>query len=222
MGTMPAQARTVPARPAIGDVAAGTVIWAILLATAVWVVIFAWRPANFWLLMGAGVGALGLLALRIRGPFPLEEGMYPSDLVIGVAAAAVLYAVFALGRIGVGRLVPVASAQIGSVYVLRSQAPWWLIAVLLICVIAPGEELFWRGLVQWGLVRRLGPGLGWALATGVYGGVHIVAANPMLIVAALAAGGFWGLLYLRIGRLAPLVVSHIVWDLTVFLVLPFQ
>jgi CAAX protease family protein len=219
---MPAHARTVPARPAIGDVAAGTVIWAILLATAVWVVIFAWRPANFWLLMGAGVGALGLLALRIRGPFPLEEGMYPRDLAIGVAAAAVLYAVFALGRLAVARLVPVASAQIGSVYVLGSQAPWWLIAVLLVSVIAPGEELFWRGLVQWGLVRRLGPGLGWALATAVYGGVHIVAANPMLIVAALAAGGFWGLLYLRIGRLAPLVVSHIVWDLTVFLVLPFQ
>ncbi len=197
-------------------------IWAIVLAIAVWAVIFAWRPANFWLLMGAGAGGLGLLALRIRGPFPREEGVYPRDLALGLAAAGVLYAVFALGRIVVGRLVPVASAQIGSVYVLRSQAPWWLIAVLLICVIAPGEELFWRGLVQWGLVRRLGPALGWAVATGIYGGVHIAAANPMLIVAALAAGGFWGLLYLRIGRLAPLVVSHIVWDLAVFLVLPFQ
>jgi uncharacterized protein len=219
---MPAHARTVHARPGTGDVAAGTVIRAILLATAVWVVIFAWRPANFWLLMGAGVGALGLLALWIRGPFPREEGVYPHDLAIGVAAAAVLYAVFALGRIVVSRLVPVASTQIGSVYLLRAQTPWWLIAVLLICVIAPGEELFWRGLVQWGLVRRLGPGLGWAVATGIYGGVHIVAANPMLVVAALVAGGFWGVLYLRIGRLAPLVVSHVVWDLTVFLVLPFQ
>jgi len=219
---MPAHARTVHARPGTGDVAAGTVIWAILLATAVWAIIFAWRPANFWYLMGVGVGALGFLALRIRGPFLREEGVYLHDLAIGVAAAAVLYAVFALGRIVVSRLVPVASAQIGSVYVLRSQAPWWFIAVLLICVIGPGEELFWRGLVQWGLVRRLGPGLGWALATGIYGGVHLVAANPMLVIAALAAGGFWGLLYLRIGRLAPLVVSHIVWDLTVFLVLPFQ
>ena len=219
---MPAHARTVHARPGTGDVAAGTVIWAILLATAVWAIIFAWRPANFWYLMGVGVGALGFLALRIRGPFPWEEGVYPHDLAIGVATAAVLYAVFALGRIVVSRLVPVASAQIGSVYVLRSQAPWWFIAVLLICVIGPGEELFWRGLVQWGLVRRLGPGLGWAVATGIYGGVHLVAANPMLVVAALAAGGFWGLLYLRVGRLAPLVVSHVVWDLTVFLVLPFQ
>ncbi|HYM90444.1 MAG TPA: CPBP family intramembrane glutamic endopeptidase, partial [bacterium] len=88
-------------------------------------------------------------------------------------------------------------------------------------VIGPGEELFWRGLVQWGLGRRLGPGWGWAMATTLYGGAHLAAANPMLVVAALVAGGFWGLLYLRTGRIAPLVVSHILWDLTVFLILPF-
>lgn len=203
-------------------IAAATLVGAILVATAVWVVVFAWRPANFWLLMGAGVGGLGLLALWIRGPFPRKEGLYLSDLGTGVATAAALYAVFAVGRIVVSRLVPVAPAQIGSVYVLRAQAPWWVIAPLLICVIGPGEELFWRGLVQWGLVRRLGSGLGWAVATGIYGGVHILAANPMLVVAALAAGAFWGLLYLRVGRIAPLVVSHIVWDLTVLLVFPFQ
>jgi membrane protease YdiL (CAAX protease family) len=208
--------------PGTGRIAATTVAWATLVAAAVWAVIFAWRPANFWLLMGVGVGGLGLLALWIRGPFPWTEGVYLSDLGTGVAAAAALYAVFALGRIAVSRLVPIAPAQIGSVYVLRAQAPWWAIALLLICVIGPGEELFWRGLVQWGLVRRLGSGVGWAVATGIYGGIHILAANPMLVVAALAAGGFWGLLYLRVGRIAPLVVSHIVWDLAVFLVFPFQ
>ena len=35
-------------------------------------------------------------------------------------------------------------------------------------------------------------------------------------------GGFWGLLYLRIGRIAPLIVSHVLWDLAVFLLLPFR
>ena len=44
----------------------------------------------------------------------------------------------------------------------------------------------------------------------------------MLILAALVAGGFWGLLYLRIGRIAPLIVSHVLWDLAVFLLLPFR
>ena len=221
MAATPANARRVPPK-AENEGSGRAVGWAVLVAAAVWAVIFAWRPANFWLLMGAGVGGLGLLALKVRGPFPWEEGIRPGDLGTGVVAAAGLYAVFTLGRVIASRLVPGASAQIGSVYVLRSQAPWWVIALLLICVIGPGEELFWRGLVQWGLVRRLGPALGWTVATAIYGGVHIVAANPMLVVAALAAGGFWGLLYLRTGRIAPLVVSHIAWDLTVFLILPFQ
>ncbi len=222
MAATSVDARTIPPESDAVEVSGGAVAWAVLAAAVVWTVIFAWRPANFWLLMGAGVGALGLLALRIRGPFPWVEGIRPGDLGTGIASAAVLYAVFALGRVVVSRLVPVAPAQIGSVYVLRSQAPWWVIALLLVCAIGPGEELFWRGLVQWGLVRRLGGGLGWAGATALYGGVHVVAANPMLVVAALAAGGFWGLLYLRTGRIAPLVVSHITWDLTVFLILPFQ
>jgi membrane protease YdiL (CAAX protease family) len=197
------------------------IVWGIPLAVAIWIGIFAWRPANFWLLMGSGVGGLGLVALWVRGPFPRAEGIRPGDLGVGAASAALLYAVFSLGRDIMGRLVPMAPAQIGSVYALRAQAPWWVIALLLVCVIGPGEELFWRGLVQWGLVRRFGPGPGWAIATAIYGGVHLAAANPMLVVAALVAGGFWGLLYLRLGRIAPLVVSHVVWDLTVFLILPF-
>jgi membrane protease YdiL (CAAX protease family) len=202
--------------------ASGAIAWAIPAAVLVWIVIFAWRPGNFWVLMAAGVGGLGLLALRIRGAFPVEEGIRISDLATGAASAAVLYGIFALGRVVVGRFLPLAPQEITSVYVLRSQAPAWVIAVLLLLVIGPGEELFWRGVVQWGLVARLGPGLGWAAATAIYGAVHLAAANPMLIVAALVAGGFWGLLYLRIGRIAPLVISHVVWDLLVFLVLPFR
>ncbi len=204
------------------EVSGGTIAWAILASAAVWAVIFAWRPANFWLLMGTGVGALGLVALWVRGPFLWDEGLRPWDLGVGLAGAALLYGVFALGRVLVGRLVPGGPVGISGVYALRSQAPWWVIALLLVCVVGPGEELFWRGLVQWGLVRRLGPAAGWGIATVIYGGVHLAARTPILAVAALVAGGFWGLLYLRTGRIAPLVVSHVAWDLTVFLLLPLQ
>jgi len=205
-----------------GSGASGALLWAIPVAAAVWIVIFAWRPANFWLLMAAGTGGLGGLALCLRGAFPIEEGVRARDLGTGAAAAVALYGVFTLGRALAGRVLPSAPGQISDVYALRAQAPWPVIALLLILVIGPGEELFWRGLVQWGLVRRLGPGLGWGLATAIYGGVHVAAANPILMLAALVAGGFWGLLYLRIGRIAPLIVSHVLWDLTVFLVLPFR
>ncbi len=195
---------------------------AIPLAAAVWVVIFAWQPLNFWVLMTAGVGGLGLLALAVRGPFPVREGVRASDLVLGLAASAVLYAVFAVGRVVAGYVLPFAGAQIGTVYVIRTQAPVWAIAAALALVIGPGEELFWRGLVQWGLVRSLGPLRGWAGATLLYGLVHMAAGNFMLVLAALVAGAFWGWMYLRTERIAPVVVSHILWDVTVFLLLPLR
>lgn len=203
-----------------GEKAAGATPAAIVLGVAVWIVIFAWRPANFWLLMAGGTAGLGALALSLRGLFPIQEGVHPADLATGLAASAVLYVVFATGRVLAHLILPFAGAQIGAVYLLRTQAPAWVIAALLALVIGPGEELFWRGLVQWGLVRRWGPGGGWAAATLIYGLVHAAAANVMLIIAATVAGAFWGLLYLRIGRIAPLIVSHVLWDLTVFLLLP--
>jgi membrane protease YdiL (CAAX protease family) len=52
--------------------------------------------------------------------------------------------------------------------------------------------------------------------------VHIAAGNAMLVLAALAAGAFWGAMYLWTGRIAPVVVSHVLWDVTVFLLLPFR
>ncbi len=211
---------TVQGRPAAGMARAA--LMAIPVGVAAWAVIFAWQPINFWVLMTVGVGGLGALAVRIRGPFPFAEGARWSDLLLGAAASVLLYAVFAAGRAGADRLLPFAASQVSAVYTLRTQAPAWFIVVVLALVIGPGEELFWRGLVQWGLVQRLGSGRGWGAAAILYGLVHIAALNAMLVLAAAVAGAFWGWLYLRIGRIAPVVVSHILWDLTVFLIFPFQ
>lgn len=195
---------------------------AIPLAVAVWVVIFAWQPLNFWVLMTVGVGGLGALAVGIRGPLPLKEGARWHDLLLGAAASAFLYALFAAGRVVAGHVLPFAASQIGAVYAIRAQAPLWAIALALVLVIAPGEELFWRGLVQWGLIQRLGARRGWIGAALLYGLVHVAAANTILVIAATVAGAFWGWLYLRLGRIVPVAVSHILWDLAVFLLFPLR
>ncbi len=195
---------------------------AIPVACGVWAVIFAWQPLNFWVLMTAGVGGLGALAVGIRGPFPLSEGARWSEVLLGAAAGVALYAVFAAGRVVADSVLPFAASQVGAVYTIRTQAPLWAISLALVLVIGPGEEVFWRGLVQWGLVRRLGPTRGWAAAALCYGLVHVAAANTMLVIAATVAGAFWGWLYLRIGRIAPVVVSHVLWDVAVFLLFPLR
>jgi len=40
--------------------------------------------------------------------------------------------------------------------------------------------------------------------------------------AAAVAGAFWGALYARCGRLAPVIVSHSIWSTVIFAVFPMR
>ena len=87
-------------------------------------------------------------------------------------------------------------------------------------VIGPGEELFWRGFLQRRLQAQAGPGRGLVLATLLYAAVHIASSNPILVLAAFVCGLFWGLLYLRYQSMLLNMLSHLIWDLAIFLLLP--
>ncbi|MEK6655039.1 MAG: CPBP family glutamic-type intramembrane protease [Thermodesulfobacteriota bacterium] len=50
--------------------------------------------------------------------------------------------------------------------------------------------------------------------------VHAVSLNPMLILAAGVCGLYWGLLYQREQNLIPLIISHSLWDLLIFVLFP--
>jgi membrane protease YdiL (CAAX protease family) len=193
-----------------------SVLWTLPVAVAVFGIVFAWRPANFWLLMAAGTALLAALALALRGDFLLGEGIRPGDLLLGAGSAALLYGVFYAGRFLVPR------SQVGAVYDIRAHAPAGVIAALLLLVIGPAEEIYWRGLVQHALAAVLP---GWpavVAAASVYAAVHLVARNPTLVLAALVGGLYWGGLYLLAGRIFPVVVSHALWDVSVLLLFPLR
>ena len=59
-----------------------------------------------------------------------------------------------------------------------------------------------------------------AAATIAYGGAHLVTGNPALIGAATVAGLYWSTLTLFGVPMAALIVSHIAWDIWIFLVAP--
>ena len=143
-----------------------------------------------------------------------------SDVVKGLGSAAALYAIFQVGDRMARRIMPAGDQEIGGIYELRTAAPRAAIAPALGLVIGPGEELFWRGLVQRRLMQRFGRIRGALIASGIYGGVHLVSENLTLTGAAATAGLFWGALYAREQRLAPLVISHVFWDIWIFLIAP--
>jgi membrane protease YdiL (CAAX protease family) len=95
-----------------------------------------------------------------------------------------------------------------------------MIALLLIFPIAPGEETYWRGLVQRRLTERVGPRAGLLLSASVYSMVHLPTLNPTLILTAFIGGLVWGALYELTGNLVPVIISHTLWDILIFVILP--
>lgn len=181
---------------------------------------YAFRGArfSFWTRMAAGVGGLGLLGLyKDRSGLSKPR---PMDLAAGAASAGLLYCVFQVGDRLARRLMPRGADNIASIYDLRRQAPKPVIAGLLGFIIAPGEELFWRGLIQKRLARRRPVGVAVPLGAALYAGVHVPTLNPTLVGAAGVAGLFWGAQYSIQRRLAPVIISHIIWDIWIFLIAP--
>jgi membrane protease YdiL (CAAX protease family) len=196
----------------------GRVLIGMAGAGALWTAAFRGR-SGFWAKMAAGVGSLGAYAVYAN-PDLRKTRFRRADVARGVASAGLLYGIFRAGDRFARRVMPRGEAEIDEIYRKRGLAPDRFIAVALALLIAPGEELFWRGLVNRYLAQRLGPVAGNAAGATAYGAIHLVSGNLTLTGAAGVAGAFWSLEHLAQGRMAPLIVSHVAWDVWIFLVRP--
>jgi CAAX protease family protein len=175
--------------------------------------------ARFWQRMTATGLALGSLALA-SDPGTRRIRVGTREVVGGLASAAALYAIFQIGDRLTRRYLPGGERQIGEIYALRGLRPRPEIAARLAAVIGPAEELFWRGFVQSAFTARLGRWRGAAAGAGAYAGVHLVTGNVTLVGAAGVAGAHWALLRAAGVPMGALIVSHVAWDIWIFLVQP--
>src|SRR5256714_2770225 len=189
------------------------------LAAAVWTAAFRGPRSQFWLRMSLGVGGLGAYALATE-PAMRRERIRLRDFATGLGSAAGAYLIFQVGDRMARRIMPAGDRDIAGIYDLRTQAPRSAIATTLGFVIGPGEELFWRGLVPRGLIGRYRRVRGTPMAASVHGGIPVVSENLTLTGAAATAGLYWGALYAGEQRLAPLIISHVSWDIWIFLIAP--
>jgi uncharacterized protein len=176
------------------------------------------RPA-FWQRMTTTGLTLGTLALATE-PELRRARIRGRDLAAGLASAAGLYGIFLVGDRAVRRMLRKGGEQIGDVYALRELGPAPELAARLALVIAPAEELFWRGFVNPRLQRRLGHWPGAAAGSFAYAGAHVATGNFTLFGAAGIAGAYWSALAAAGMPMGALVVSHVAWDLLTFLVAP--
>ena len=183
-------------------------------------------PLDFWWSMGLVVALLAVSAFATDPDYAalLREDVRTRTLrkiALGVASAAALYAIFYLGNGLVRRFLPTGSEGIGAVYALKHGVSRLRIGLLLALVIGPGEELFWRGYLQRTWQKKLSRATALPFTVAVYAAVHVAGGNPVLVLAAAVCGLYWGILYQRSNSVLAVAVSHLLWDLAVFLLFPF-
>jgi membrane protease YdiL (CAAX protease family) len=174
---------------------------------------------RFWQQMTSTGLALGGLALAAE-PALRRTRIRPRDVAAGLVSAGVLYLIFQIGDRLARLIMPQGGAEIEAIYSLKKLRPRPELMARLGFIIGPAEELFWRGFVQERLMGYYGRLTGTILGTAAYGGAHLVSGNMTLIGAASIAGAFWGGLFGLGVPLGALIVSHIVWDIVIFLIAP--
>jgi membrane protease YdiL (CAAX protease family) len=175
---------------------------------------------NFWVTMACAGIILILMSVFLGKDFINQFSFSVKDVLIGVSSAVVLYGVFYLGDYFSKLLFDFAKDQVANIYLLKEGENEWCLGLLLILLVGPAEEIFWRGYVQRTLESICGAWVALVVTVLIYTLVHIWSFNFMLIMSALVCGAFWGLLYKYNKNLVTLIISHALWDVSVFVLFP--
>ena len=197
----------------------------ILLAFILWTIMFSpWTAphVSFWWMMTGSALTLTILSSFVNPKWWKRVNWSTSNILMGIAIAIALWGVFWIGdKVSSWMFPTFARPQVNLIYGMKAGESPLLLSVLLLFLIGPAEEIFWRGYVQERLSRRFSPNLGFLIATACYTLVHIASFNFMLIMASLVCGIAWGGLYrLFPHRFSAIILSHALWDAAVFVWFP--
>lgn len=188
----------------------------------IWYIVFVWQPLSFWLLMSGGILVLISISLILKGKSVLPGSLNFSDFFWGLLSALVLYFIFWI-FFKIGNLIfPDISESVKEVYKLADGYNFWFLTGLMLFIIGPGEEIFWRGFLQKHLEKNFSSFKAFIMVAAGYILVHIITGKWILVGASALAGIFWGALYLWKHRLWIVIISHAFWEIIIFLIIPIK
>ena len=199
-------------------------VFTLIVATILWGVMFSPITApyvNFWWMMTASATVLATLASIFQPGWWKGVKLSAQNIFLGVAIAVALWGIFWVGDKLSQLMFNFARGQVDLIYGMKEGESAWLLTVLMLFLIGPAEEIFWRGYVQQKLQSRWNPNIGFVVTTAIYALVHASSCNFMLTMAAMIAGFVWGLLYRFFPeRFSAIIISHALWDVAVFIWFP--
>lgn len=196
----------------------------LLLAAVLWTVMFSpWTAphVSFWWMMTGSALTLSILSTCFNPGWWRQVRWSWTNVLLGIGVAVALWCIYWTGDKVSAWLFDFARPQVDAIYGLKEGESPWLLSLLMLVLIGPAEEVYWRGYVQRSLSLRWGGNAGFAVSTLLYALVHAGSCNFMLVMAALVAGLVWGVLYRFFPeRFAAIILSHALWDVAVFIWFP--
>lgn len=200
------------------------ILFALVVAALLWAVMFSPFTAphvNFWCVMTCSALVLTGMATLCGGRWWSRIDFTFTDILLGLCIAVALWCIFWVGDKLSQFIFSFARPQVDLIYGIKEGESPLLLTLLMLFIIGPAEEIFWRGYVQKSLSGRWNAMAGFLVTTAVYALVHASSCNFMLTMAALVAGAVWGFIYyLNPQKLGALIVSHALWDVAVFIWFP--
>lgn len=178
-----------------------------------WTVLVAASPPVFFA-WATPFGVVWLAASALAAPPGLPARLRPNalDLFIGAASGIAVYGASRMFLWATcGGLTDVLRGPVAATFQrFDTRAP--LSALALFFVLAPAEELYWRGVVQARLGTRLGAATAVIVATALAALLALAAREPILALAIALTYAIWGALTAWRKSLVPALVSHSIWS----------
>lgn len=197
---------------------------AISIAAVLWFVMFSpWTAphVNFWVMMTFSGLTLTAYSTWASPGWWKDIRLDLNNILLGVALAAVLWGVFWVGDKLSSLMFDFARPQVDMIYGMKEGENPWVLTALMLFIIGPAEEIFWRGYLQKSFSKKWNPNMGFIVTTLMYSLVHVSKFNFMLIMAAAVAGFVWGLAYrFYPEKFGAILLSHALWDCAVFIWFP--
>lgn len=194
------------------------------LAAVLWTLMFSpWTSPhlNFWITMTFSGLVLTTYSTWAGSRWWKDIRIDAVNVTLGVVLAAAMWGIFWLGEYFSTMIFGFARPQVDMIYGMKEGENPWLLTALMLLIIGPAEEIFWRGYIQKTLSRKWNPNMGFIVTTLVYSLVHLPKMNFMLIMAAAVAGFVWGLAYrLFPEKFGAILLSHALWDCAIFIWFP--
>lgn len=177
------------------------------------------RKDVFWYLYTAAI--LFLISYSIISEKLDDEAPAKHYVTYGIFSGTALYVLFFAADWMLGILPGHLNEQVDNVYAHFTIVFFWHYLVL-IFIIIPGEEIFWRGFVLKRLMHWMNPTAAIFFGALLNAGAYFFTNYPILVIAGFISGLVWGWLYIWKRSIPLVILSHLTFDLLLLIIFPLQ